>query len=92
MAQCVQQGFPQGFLRHKVPFDPLHPLIGDFGPHVLEIHQLYDLVDLFQNGAVDFILIQQVGVRLKVADFHIRAQLPFLRVFAEKEHGRTGLC
>lgn len=22
VAQCVQQGFPQGFLRHKVPFDP----------------------------------------------------------------------
>ena len=39
---------------------------------------------------MDFILIQQVGVRLKIADFHIRTQLPFLRVFAEQEHGRVG--
>ena len=90
MAQGVQQGFPQGFFRHKVPLDPLHPLICDFGPHVLEVHQLHYLVDLFQNGAVYFILRQQVGVRLKIADFHIRTQLPFLRVFAEQEHGRVG--
>ena len=90
VAQGVQQGFPQGFFRHKVPLDPLHPLIRDFGPHVLEVHKLYNLVNLFQNGAVDFILIQQVGVRLKIADFYIRAQLPFLRVFAEQQHGCIG--
>ena len=39
---------------------------------------------------MDFILIQQVGIRLEVADFHIRAQLPFLWVFAKQEHGRVG--
>ena len=39
---------------------------------------------------MDFILIQQVGVRLKIADFHIRTQLPFLRVSAEQQHGCIG--
>ena len=39
------------------------------------VFRLHNLVDLFQNGAVDLILIQQIGVRLKISDSHIRAPL-----------------
>ena len=46
MAQGIQQCFPQGFFRYKIPLNPLHPLISDFSPHVLEIYQLHDLVNL----------------------------------------------
>ena len=50
-----------------------------------------DLVNLFQQGAVNFILITEIGIILEKADFCVCAQLPAVRVFAEQQHRCVGI-
>ena len=89
MAQGVQKRLTQCGVGHKIPLDPLHPLIGDFCLHVFQVNDLDDPVDLIQQRAVDLVLIHQVGIRLKKADLRISAQQPLFGIVGKQQHGRV---
>lgn len=90
MAYRIQQGLAKRSFRHKVPLDPLYPLIGYLCPHILQINQLDCLVHLLQKGSMNFILVKKIGIRLKIADLQESPELIPFRIFAEKKHRGIG--
>ena len=91
VAQGIEKGFTQGGIGNKVTLNTLHPFIGDFRLHIFQVYDLNDLVDLFQQGTVDFILITEIGIVFKESDFCVRTQLPAVRVFAKQQHCSIGV-
>ena len=85
----VQQGLAKRFFRDKIPLYSPGALIANLRLHVFQVDHFQRLVYLFEDRPANFILIKQVGVVFKIADFEKGALLVSLRVFAKEEHCRV---
>ena len=85
----VQQGLAERFFRNKVPLYSLGALIANLRLHVFQVDHFQRLVYLFEDRTANLVLIKQVGVVFKIADFEKGALLVSLRVFAEEERRRV---
>jgi len=84
MNNSIQYSLTQSSIGHRIFIYPLNTLVANPAFEVFGVYDIHHTIGDADKRTVYFVLIPQVHIVIKVADFHIRTIAPLIRILMEK--------